>query len=82
MPRAAITNQGPTPRPTNPSAATDGRWAVEISGGPGASHNHGWNDPTAFAASRKKGAGVNGTKRLPSAFEYEDELKAQPGRNS
>ena len=31
---------------------------------------------TTSAASRKKGAGVNSTKRLPSAFEYniEDEL--------
>ena len=30
----------------------DGRWAVELFDGPGALHNHGWSDPTAFAAAR------------------------------
>ncbi|KAK4120737.1 hypothetical protein N657DRAFT_674127 [Parathielavia appendiculata] len=30
----------------------DGRWAVELPGGPAALHNHGWSDPTAFAGAR------------------------------
>ena len=31
---------------------SNGRWAIELFDGPGASHNHGWSNPTAFAAAR------------------------------
>jgi hypothetical protein len=34
----------------------NGRWAVEIPGGPAALYNHGWNDSTAFAGARADAA--------------------------